>query len=583
MRFRNSIVLALLSVSCVRAASVSQTADIRTYLNAISIPGANSETFVPPGDSDIATWRRAVDALLTAQYAQAATIADPLGYDVVKVTDSGRAKAYYVLRERSATSRGLGTYVYNPSACRMISLHVPHASADANTKPEAIALFAELNAVTLLIAGTHRCANADASACDGNTTACGASGKFRISDVAHYTQNFFEPAHEEVIKNIPGVISVAIHGEGTTRSPDVLISNGTCTTPAGQSLPALLAAQFNRIFTDAGGTLKAGTCNSPGGSTDLCAEVDVQGRFANGSASLCNCQSPAPSACSTTLGCVRAVSFPEKFIHVEQDCAVRQLAGCDAPAGIGYQTAIDAFAAVFPCVPKINAVVQGASFRVEPLAPGSFFSIFGDGLGTIDQSGATAAFSLGGVKVQTCGTPSRLFYNSGAGQLNGVVPVSAAGKTQCDVVVSADGGFPLPSGSSAYPVQITPQNIALFPYAVSSTLTVPIITNAAYQLIGPDGPGFVRAKKNSVIILWATGLGLTTPLVPDSQVAPGTLAPAVITPSIKIGDIAVTPAYSGLAPGFIGLYQINVQVPANAASGKVPLMVNTAQYDLWVE
>src|SRR3954471_11179938 len=112
MRFRYCALSAVLSVSFARAASVSQTADIRTYLNAIAIPGANSEAFVPPGDSDISTWRRAVDALITAQYAQAAALADPLGYDVVKVTDTGRSKTYYVLRERSATSRGLGTYVY---------------------------------------------------------------------------------------------------------------------------------------------------------------------------------------------------------------------------------------------------------------------------------------------------------------------------------------------------------------------------------------------------------------------------------------------------------------------------------------
>lgn len=59
----------------------------------------------------------------------------------------------------------------------------------------------------------------------------------------------------------------------------------------------------------------------------------------------------------------------------------RLAAGCAVP-GVGYQTAVSVFAAVFPCSLRISAVVQGASFKADPLAPGSFFSVFGDGLGT---------------------------------------------------------------------------------------------------------------------------------------------------------------------------------------------------------
>jgi hypothetical protein len=49
---------------------------------------------------------------------------------------------------------------------------------------------------------------------------------------------------------------------------------------------------------------------------------------------LCTCASPAKSACSTTLGCGRNITFPERFVHPEQDCQLREVPGCAVP-GVG--------------------------------------------------------------------------------------------------------------------------------------------------------------------------------------------------------------------------------------------------------
>jgi uncharacterized protein (TIGR03437 family) len=49
----------------------------------------------------------------------------------------------------------------------------------------------------------------------------------------------------------------------------------------------------------------------------------------------------------------------------------------------------------------------------------------------------------------------------------------------------------------------------------------------------------------------------------------------VTTPSVRIGGISVAVSFAGLAPGFAGLYQVNVQVPTNAPSGNsVPLILS---------
>lgn len=577
----------LLGMSATCATIGTQSGDIVAYVNAIPIPGAGSQRFVVPTDASIAAWRPVVDALFGGKFQTAADLADPLNYDVIRFTDTGRSRTYYILVERTnaqkAPLRGLGTYLYNPTACRSLSFQAPHAGGDENTLSEAATLFADLNATALLVAGTHRCANSDASSCDGSTSACG-DGAFHTSDVAHYTQNYFEPAHEEILKTIPGLTTVAVHGEGV-HTPDVILSNGTCFNYPAPSSATLLANQYNQIFKQLGVAVTAGTCNNGSASTTLCAETDVQGRYSNNSASLCTCASPTRSACSTTLGCGRNIAFPERFVHLEQDCQLREVPGCAVP-GVGYQTAVSAFAAVFPCSPRISAVVQGASFRPDPLAPGSFFSLFGDGFGNPETAGA-ATSSLGGFSAQICGQPARLVYNSGQGQVNGLVPVEVAGKASCSLTASLSG-YTVPATTATTTVQIVPQNIAIFPYTVSSTLTVPIITNANYQFIGPPGTGgFVQAQKGSSIVLWATGGGLTSPLVADNLQAPPTGAPMQTVPSVRIAGTAASVEFAGMSPGFIGLYQINVTVPPTTPSGKVPLTVASGvgdvDYDLWVQ
>jgi len=567
----------------------TQSGDIVTYVSNIVIPGSGTNAFVAPSDASIAAWRQVVDALFSGKYQTAADLADPLNYSLVRFTDTGRNRTYYILVEQTNAQksplRGLGTYIYNPTACRNLSFQAPHAGGDQNTREEAATLFADLNATALLVAGTHRCANSAISACDGSSNACG-DGSFHVSDVAHYTQNYFEPAHEEIVKTVPGIITVAIHGEGV-HTPDVVLSNGTCFNYPAPSTATLLSAEYNKLFKDLGASVSSGTCNNGSASTSLCAETDVQGRYANNAstANLCSCAAPTKSACSTTLGCGRNIVFPEKFVHLEQDCQLREVPGCAVP-GIGYQTAVAAFAAVFPCSPRISSVVQGASFKTDPLAPGSFFSLFGEGLGAQEAAGANASFSLGGLSTEICGQPARLVYNSGQGQLNGVVPVEAAGKASCNVTATLSG-FTVPPVPATATIPIVPQNIALFLYSPNANLTVPIITNANYQVLGPPGSGLPQAQKGGNIILWSTGGGLTTPVVANNALAPASGAIMQATPTVRIGGTAVTVQYAGLAPGFFGLYQINVGLPQNLASGKVSLTLSSGtgdvSYDLWIQ
>jgi uncharacterized protein (TIGR03437 family) len=85
-------------------------------------------------------------------------------------------------------------------------------------------------------------------------------------------------------------------------------------------------------------------------------------------------------------------------------------------------------------------------------------------------------------------------------------------------------------------------------------------------------PGVVtaRARVGDTITLYGIGFGTVTPDVPAGQIVQQT--DALQSPfQVYFGGILANVTYAGLAPTFVGLYQINVVVPNVAASDSVPL------------
>jgi uncharacterized protein (TIGR03437 family) len=92
------------------------------------------------------------------------------------------------------------------------------------------------------------------------------------------------------------------------------------------------------------------------------------------------------------------------------------------------------------------------------------------------------------------------------------------------------------------------------------------ITDTAYN--PRDAKHAARAGES--LIIWTIGMGPTTPAVPAGVPAPAN-PPAVVAvaPLVLFGAGTVTPSFAGLAPGQIGLYQVNFTVPANSPKGVV--------------
>ncbi len=97
--------------------------------------------------------------------------------------------------------------------------------------------------------------------------------------------------------------------------------------------------------------------------------------------------------------------------------------------------------------------------------------------------------------------------------------------------------------------------------------------NGVPQLIAGANP----APRGSVVQIFATGGGATVPSLPPGDAAAPSGNPLVVTviqPVVTIGGVNAPVQFSGMAPGYTGVWQINAQVPPNVAPGNaVPLAV----------
>ena len=93
------------------------------------------------------------------------------------------------------------------------------------------------------------------------------------------------------------------------------------------------------------------------------------------------------------------------------------------------------------------------------------------------------------------------------------------------------------------------------------------ITHVDGSLVSATSP----AAANEVVVVYATGLGpvggamVTGNPASSTSLQPTTPQPATAT----LGNVPATVSFSGLTPGFTGLYQVNLQIPANAPAGSL--------------
>jgi len=210
-----------------------------------------------------------------------------------------------------------------------------------------------------------------------------------------------------------------------------------------------------------------------------------------------------------------------------------------------------------------GGVVNGASFAPAPIpvAPGSILSIFGVNLApaTALASEVPLPVELAGTSVRINGTPAPLFFVS-PGQINAQLPFNVAAGQARAVVTNPAGE----SAAEAFNVAASAVGIFQLPGTNRA-----IALNQNGTINSPDNP----ESRGNVLVVFLTGQGTVSPAVPTGQAAPLTqLTRAALPASANIGRAAAEVVFLGLTPGFVGLAQANLQVPAGAQTGNEVVM-----------
>lgn len=216
--------------------------------------------------------------------------------------------------------------------------------------------------------------------------------------------------------------------------------------------------------------------------------------------------------------------------------------------------------------PRINVggIVNAASNLPAPqnfVSPGAIISIYGTGLaletreaGPGDGIDGLLPRSLAGVEVNFGITPAALFYVSPL-QINAQVPAELA-----------PGGWnvqvKLGITSATEPVTVRPYSPGLFPVA----------RHADGALVSRQAP----ARVGEYLLFFGTGFGPTLPLLLTGQLAP--LEPLRLVKPIeaRIGGVTLEGEdmyYAGTAPGYAGLDQFNLRIPAASPAGDLEVLV----------
>ena len=227
-----------------------------------------------------------------------------------------------------------------------------------------------------------------------------------------------------------------------------------------------------------------------------------------------------------------------------------------------------------------NAVLNAASFvRVgiegHAVAPGSIVSIFGTDFANdiVVAQALPLPLAMGGISVRFDGLPAPLFAVTPT-QINAQLPSGLVG-TEAVVTVTGPGGTSVPRT-----VQILPYSPAIFSLSQQG-FGQGIVTYAGPpenfgQLVAPSGlPGGSRAgRSGDVITIWVNGLGPVDPPVQDGRNSfdPGgfRLRNATMRPTVRIGGVVVPDVnilFTGLAPEFVGVFQVNLILPQGLPSG----------------
>jgi uncharacterized protein (TIGR03437 family) len=216
-------------------------------------------------------------------------------------------------------------------------------------------------------------------------------------------------------------------------------------------------------------------------------------------------------------------------------------------------------------------VVSAASYAGNGIAPGEIIALFGFNLGktaTAQINNGVFSSSIGDVTATFDGHPAPLIY-TGNQQMAAVVPWEIAGQTSTNLVVQYG------NGATSLTIPVVPAVPALFT-ADTSGINQAAALNADLSVNSAANP----AKAGSVIVLYGTGEGLVSPVLPDGRLSPSPGAAPQLPVTVTIDGHPAQVFYAAEAPTLVsGVIQINALIPASVQPGShVPVTWSAGDY-----
>jgi len=333
--------------------------------------------------------------------------------------------------------------------------------------------------------------------------------------------------------------------------------------------PPLTVTPSSLTFTGPSGNLPAQTLTVQSGGVPLYFTWSTS--TSPITTSVCNTTLESP--CSGTIplqtpGVVQATPVPLQTIppgFYQANIAFTAVSGTtNVPVTIDVTPASD-------LSPYMGTIVNAASQIQGAIAPGEIITIYGYSVGpfetagfAVDSSGKVIT-SLQGATVLFDGKPAPLIYGS-ASQLNVMVPYEIASETSTVISLNYGGVT-----STAWAVPVATSAPGIFTIAGDGVGPGAVLNqdNSVNSAANP-------AARGSVIQIYATGEGQTSPAGVTGSVTQSNTKTPLLPVTVSIGGVEAVVQYAGSAPDSVaGLFQVNAVVPEGIAAGSaVPVTVS---------
>ncbi len=206
---------------------------------------------------------------------------------------------------------------------------------------------------------------------------------------------------------------------------------------------------------------------------------------------------------------------------------------------------------------EANVAALGAG-----LAPGNVVQVYGSALGpSLEGAPGIPLPTTIDTTYMLVGQYQAPLYFISPSPLAAEIPVELTPNQQYSAIASVNNALSLPITVTVVPVQPG--------IAVRTDGTAEAQHTADYSLVTAANP----AKPGETVVIYLAGMGATDPSVASGAPTPPQLVPTTVQPTVTLDSQNVTLGYAGLTPSGIGLYQIDFEIPTNARSGNLNVIV----------